>query len=297
MSTSLPDYLSPAQRQRLDWVYRKLRVDMVSVYWWHVGADWVMKSRRLHDDFFFAPMSQRLEARVGEEKGLVLPGQCMFVCEGEEHESRMPEGSIELRVVSVHANLYPEWGGSIRQLVGGAIKRLPDLAGDEARLARVAHTMEADPGLGRAMGEAMIRDWLAFWALEEAAGEGTEARGQGRLQKGAKAMGDVRVEQALTMIHTHYDQALSVGQLAREVRLKEVQFRKLFKAVQGESPKAYLAGYRLAQAARQLRLGTGSVKEVAHATGFTDVHYFHLAFKRRFGCTPLAYRGQGVGVV
>ncbi len=283
-SSGLPEYLTEAQRQRLDWVYRKLRVEVVSVMWWHVQADWVMLPRKVADTFFFVPLSERLEARVGEQRGTVLPGQCLFACEGEEHESRMPSGAREMRVVSVHAHVHPEWGGSMRELVSGAFKGFADSGAAEARMARAAHLLGTEPGLGRMMAEGMVRDWLAFWALEEAAG------GLGRV-------GDVRVEQALTTIHTKYDRPLTVGDLAREVRLGEVQFRKLFKAVQGESPKAYLAGYRLSQAARQLRLGTGSVKEVAHAAGFADEHYFHMAFKRRFGCTPMAYRGSGAGTV
>ncbi len=281
----LPDHMTGAQRQKLEWVYSGLKIEMLSARLWRVDRTWEMYPRRLHDDFFFLPMSHRLTARVGDRKSDVLPGQCMFVRVGEEHAARMPKGCSEMHIVSLHAHLWPGWGGTLQELVPDGFHDLPDFSANQERMMRLIHVLDVDPALGRQMGTEMLRDWLAFWALKQA--DGAQAR----------ARVDARVLEALAMIHANFEHPLSVGEIARHVRLGTVQFTKLFRQFRGQSPKAYLVEHRLTQAAQQLRLGTTSVKEVAHATGFTDVHYFHLAFKRRFKCTPGEYRGHGEGAV
>jgi AraC-like DNA-binding protein len=280
-SSSLPEHMTGAQRQKLAWAYTGLRIEMVSARWWRVDSTWRMHPRKLHDDFLFLPMSHRLVARIEGVRAEVLPGQCMFVRAGQEHEARMPEGCPEMHIVSLHAHFWPEWGGTLEQLAAPGFHDLPDSLASEGRLKRLIHVLGADPALGGQMGREMLRDWMASWALKQV--------GNAPMQ----ASVDTRVLEALALIHAHFEQPLTVGKMARHVRLGTVQFTKLFRQFRGQSPKAYLAEHRLAQAAQQIRLGTTSVKEVAHATGFTDVHYFHLAFKRRFGCTPLAYRKQG----
>jgi AraC-like DNA-binding protein len=35
------------------------------------------------------------------------------------------------------------------------------------------------------------------------------------------------------------------------------------------------------------------VIEIAHACGFNDVSYFNRCFRRRFGASPMQYRGGG----
>jgi len=279
-STSLPDHLSLSRRQRLSWVYRQLRIQIVSARWWQVFPGWELQPRTLHDEFFFLPMSHWLDGRVEEKRARVTPGRCMFVHAGQEHAATMPPKCQGMPIASIHVQLTPLWGGPLEQLFPEPFPNLPDFEASQARIMRVIHLMSADPSLGAAMGEQLIRDWLCFWAMNL------------KSDDPSLPPSDPRIGQALETIHERFSEPLSIESLAKSVGLGTVQFRKLFKLVQGTGPKAYLAQYRLRQAAQLLRLDVLSVKEISHTTGFTDPHYFHLAFRKAFGCTPIEYRSQ-----
>lgn len=276
--TSLPEHLTTRQRRRLRLVYSELRIEVLSVYWWHVRAGWEMKPRRLPDDFFFAPMTHHIDARVERKEATVTTGQCMFVREGVRHSSRMPADCASFQIVAIHAHLLPLWGGRIDQIVGDPFQNLPDLAASQARLQRATHLMQTDMRLGKRMAEHLLRDWLAFWTLHEAE------------PKESQMQSDPRIAQALTTIHEQFAEPLTVEHLADAVRLSPAQFRKLFKQTHSLGPKAYIAQHRLKQAAQLLRGSKAAVKEIAYDVGFADPHYFHLSFRKQFGCTPLDYR-------
>jgi AraC-like DNA-binding protein len=205
----------------------------------------------------------------------------MFVHPGQEHAATMPVKCKGMPIVSIHAQLTPLWGGALEQLFTDPFPALPDLEASQARVMRVIHLIDADPSLGIAMGEALLRDWLSYWAMNPQNNEDP-----------THAQADPRICQAMEMIHEGYSTTLTVEGLAKAVGLGAVQFRKLFKLVHAAGPKAYLAQYRLRQAAQLLRLDVMSVKEISYACGFTDPHYFHLAFRKTFGCTPMHYRTQ-----
>jgi AraC-like DNA-binding protein len=48
--------------------------------------------------------------------------------------------------------------------------------------------------------------------------------------------------------------------------------------------------YRITAAAAMLRSESSTVKEIAHAVGFTDVAHFSKSFKRIMGHSPKSYR-------
>lgn len=55
---------------------------------------------------------------------------------------------------------------------------------------------------------------------------------------------------------------------------------------------AYLNSYRLTMAARLLLQSDDTVLLIASKVGFDNLSYFNRAFKKQFGMTPSAYRGQ-----
>jgi len=262
-------------------VYLQLRVEMISAYWWRVGPAWSLPRRKLDDDFFFLPLTQRLEAQVERRHMTVLPGQCLFVRRGRSHLCKQPRGSHGFDIVAIHAQLSPQWGGRLEQVIAQPLHDLPDRVASEARIRTLVHLMTAAPTLGQRVGEALLHDWLAFWTLREI---------RSRQRRAKAPQSDARIAAALDTMHTSFDSALSVDGLAQGARLGVVQFRKLFRAAMGQGPKSYLVEHRLQRAAQQLRADTASVKEIARSAGFAGTHYFHLAFRRRFGCTPLEYR-------
>jgi AraC-like DNA-binding protein len=68
-------------------------------------------------------------------------------------------------------------------------------------------------------------------------------------------------------------------------------FRKLFNRFTGNSPIGYLNYMRIECAKRQIQhyLGTRSMKEIAHDSGFEDPYYFSRVFRKYTGANPLRY--------
>ena len=84
--------------------------------------------------------------------------------------------------------------------------------------------------------------------------------------------------------------ALSAGELANLVYLSEVQFRKIFRRITGNSPLRYVQRRRVERACEMLHTSTESVTNIAEACGFADASFFHRVFKNCTGLTPGAYR-------
>jgi AraC-like DNA-binding protein len=95
-----------------------------------------------------------------------------------------------------------------------------------------------------------------------------------------------KISKALLRIHTSYDQALDVAQLAREAGMSTPSFHSHFRAVTCTSPMQYLKSTRLHQA-RLLMVRNGMTAEAAcQAVGFESPSQFSREFKRLFGLTP-----------
>ncbi|MBC8172260.1 MAG: helix-turn-helix transcriptional regulator [Chitinophagales bacterium] len=85
---------------------------------------------------------------------------------------------------------------------------------------------------------------------------------------------------------------LSIAGLAASVALSEFHFFRTFKQVYGISPYQYQLKKRLACAKEQLLSHGHSVTEIAHTTGFADIHSFSRSFKKSFGLSPVAFKNR-----
>ena len=98
-----------------------------------------------------------------------------------------------------------------------------------------------------------------------------------------------RMFRAVSYLHTHYNEPLSVEQLAAAEHLSVSRFRALFKSATGLSPLQYLTDLRLRHA-RELMLRTDMpLKEIASAVGYPDPLYFSRVFKDKTGVAPSAF--------
>jgi two-component system response regulator YesN len=88
----------------------------------------------------------------------------------------------------------------------------------------------------------------------------------------------------------HYQQSLSVQEVAESLRISASYLSKLAKRYLQASFVDYLTEYRL-ERARDL-LGTTSLMtyEIAEKVGYPDARYFSSIFKKRLGTTPSEYR-------
>jgi len=83
---------------------------------------------------------------------------------------------------------------------------------------------------------------------------------------------------------------LSVMSMARRAYLSEVQFRKIFRRITGDSPLRFVRRRRVERACTMLHASTESVSNIAEACGFSDAPFFHRVFKACTGVTPREYR-------
>jgi AraC-like DNA-binding protein len=97
---------------------------------------------------------------------------------------------------------------------------------------------------------------------------------------------DKRIKKVLRHIIDHYNEPLTVGEMARMTNLSTLYFGNLFKQETGQTFRQYLRAIRLNQAENMLNNGIYNVSETAAECGFSDVFYFSKVFKEQRGLTP-----------
>ena len=83
---------------------------------------------------------------------------------------------------------------------------------------------------------------------------------------------------------------LSNADIAKELNISEVWFRKLFKEHYGTTPHKYLVNLRIERAKHLLSDKRLTVTEIGELCGFSGVYHFCKAFKDNVGATPSVFR-------
>ena len=102
-----------------------------------------------------------------------------------------------------------------------------------------------------------------------------------------------RVMDMLSFIQEHYDEKLTLDQIAAAASLSRRECLRTFQNSIHESPFEYLLDYRVKRAQDLLAAETGeelSITEIALRTGFSGSAYFSKIFRRLTGMTPSEYR-------
>ncbi|MCS6884502.1 MAG: AraC family transcriptional regulator [Acidobacteriota bacterium] len=101
---------------------------------------------------------------------------------------------------------------------------------------------------------------------------------------------DRRLRRAVEYIHAHYENNLSLAEIAAEAFLSEYHFARLFKRVFGTSPHAYLAAVRIEQARKLLATSDLAIVDIALRVGYSSQSHFTKLFREQTGFTPAEYR-------
>ncbi|MGB1250014.1 MAG: helix-turn-helix domain-containing protein [Candidatus Promineifilaceae bacterium] len=88
------------------------------------------------------------------------------------------------------------------------------------------------------------------------------------------------------------DDNQSLDLLAERAGWSKYGLHRAFKRTVGETPKQYVQRLRLERAGILLRMGKGSVLDIALASGFNSHEVFARAFQRQYNCSPLQYRNR-----
>ena len=106
-----------------------------------------------------------------------------------------------------------------------------------------------------------------------------------------------RLLPVLVHIQANLEQDLSLEVLAKQVRLSQFHFHRLFRSAVGETLKQYTQRLRLERAATRLLMYDSTILDIALDSGFQNHETFSREFKRRFQVTPKSYREWARGIM
>lgn len=95
---------------------------------------------------------------------------------------------------------------------------------------------------------------------------------------------------ALEYIRNNYSSKLTLPATAAHVHLQSSYFCTLFKKHMGISYSEYIKLIRLNKARQLLHNSNDKIEQIAHDTGFCDIHHFYKVFRKYEGVTPVHYR-------
>ena len=111
-------------------------------------------------------------------------------------------------------------------------------------------------------------------------------------QIASNAYHQTELADVLQFCEAHYDESLSVPQLAARMFLSPGRFSEIFKKEMGTPPGDYLRRLRLNKAQELLRAEKLSITQIAFQCGFNDAAQFSRAFHATFDITPSDYRKE-----
>ena len=102
------------------------------------------------------------------------------------------------------------------------------------------------------------------------------------------------VKKAQLYLNRRFAAAVTRWKVADAINVSEDYLTRVFKKELGISPWDYLIRLRIHAARKMLLEGSESVRAVGEAVGFQDQAYFCRVFRKIEGCTPSAFRSDGV---
>lgn len=95
------------------------------------------------------------------------------------------------------------------------------------------------------------------------------------------------VEQIVNYFEDHYNEKISLDQIAENMYLSPFYISRIFKSETGDTPIRHLINIRLEKARELLESGSeGSIQEIAASVGYDDAYHFSKLFKKHYGITP-----------
>ncbi|MDA3958191.1 AraC family transcriptional regulator [Oceanispirochaeta sp.] len=98
------------------------------------------------------------------------------------------------------------------------------------------------------------------------------------------------VKDTVQYIHDHYDQSLSLNELAHRCAYNPSYFSRVFKEQTGIALFEYINRLRIEGACRLLKNSEMSILDIAFAVGYNNVSFFNRYFKKLHSMSPGEYR-------
>lgn len=275
---TLEGVLDPDTAATLSLIVRDVEPIVLGITFWKCYRPWRVPERRICDNFFFMTVSGEEVVTVGKKERLFRRGDAMIVPEFVPHSFRLADDCAESSHFIAHA---------LQENVAGP----NPFAGFASPFLRPAHTEAVLDGLETIVALRSSDPDAAASAMKQLfKALMTEEAKSGRFHLAENRSGDERIGRALAFIQANFTGNIAVADIATQVHLGEVQFRKLFRREVGMAPAAYLQRARLIHAARLLARYDLPLAEVAERSGFSNECYFSTAFRNCFARTPGDYR-------
>ncbi|PQP82406.1 hypothetical protein C0Q44_13245 [Paenibacillus sp. PCH8] len=100
---------------------------------------------------------------------------------------------------------------------------------------------------------------------------------------------DHAVQRTIDYLDEHYDDPVTVQQLAQMANVSRKWYTVRFKEITNQNPRDYITELRIKRAKELLNLTGDSVSEIARKVGYEDEHYFSRRFKQKVGHSPRMY--------
>lgn len=101
------------------------------------------------------------------------------------------------------------------------------------------------------------------------------------------------ITRGVDYIEARLDQEIPLEDVARAAGISQWHFQRIFKALTGETLKAYIRSRRLAGSLERLLTTKLRILDIALTAGFESQEAFARAFKQAFSLTPQQYRRIG----
>lgn len=110
--------------------------------------------------------------------------------------------------------------------------------------------------------------------------------------RGQKGHNDPEIKQAQDFIEDHFQDKITVDQLADSVAVGRRSFERRFKKATNNTVAEYIQRVKVEAAKRSFEKSRKNINEVMYDVGYTDTKAFRLLFKKITGLTPIEYRNK-----
>ena len=228
------------------------------------------------------------QCRSGSQSELLTPGSLFLGNTGQGFECSHQHGTGDRCVSFSYA---PEYFDRLAFDAGAKsrdgvfpVLRVPPLRDLSKLLTRASAALDAD-----GIGLWHTGSWQEF-GVELAARTIELTRQLAPANVAATPSAIARVTNILRHIERYPSHPHALTDMARQARLSEYHFLRVFQSVAGLTPHQYVVRTRLREAARRLLNQDGKVLDIALDCGFGDISNFNRAFRSEFGVSPRVYR-------
>lgn len=215
---------------------------------------------------------------------IINPGvrhQALCCPEAEQPATEFFVGLTDIRLPGFAENCLPLPGGECILHTTGDLKQ---------KLFRLCSSMEAENAVCRQGRYFMLKSYviqMVLLVIREQCEPMERPQGYAFESANKKYV----VEQIVTYFEEHYNEKISLDQIAENMYLSPFYISKIFKSETGDTPIHHLINIRLEKAKELLAGGCqGSIQEIAALVGYDDAYHFSKLFKKHYGITPTQAR-------